>query len=295
MSNPYSILGIEKSADAAQIKRAYRKLAKELHPDRNPNDKTAADRFKQVTAAYDLLSDPDKRGQYDRGEIDSDGNPRAPEGFGFRGGRARPGNGGYGFEGDPSDLFSDLFRRGGGGFGAGGFGAGGFRPPPAKGADVQYRLEISLADAALARPQRITLSSGSTIDLSLPKGVEDGDRLRLGGKGEDGPGGPGDAYVTLVIRPDPRFTREGDDVRTDILVPLETAVLGGEQRVPTLEGEVKARLQPGTSSGKVLRLRGKGWTRKDGSRGDLLARVLVDVPAGDTALAEFLQSRAAAG
>lgn len=300
MADLYSVLGVQKSADAAAIKRAYRKLAKQLHPDQNPDDAKAAERFKQVTAAYDILSDADKRGQYDRGEIDGDGNPRMPEGFGarsgggFRGG-AQNGGGysstsGFSFD-DTDDLFSELFGRSGrGGFGGAG---GGFRAPPMKGPDVSYRLPISFADAALARSQRITLSSGKTIDLNIPKGVEDGHKLRLGGQGEQGPGGAGDAIVTISIKPDARFTRDGDDVRTDIAVPLSIAVLGGQQRVQTLDGEVMAKIQPGTSSGKVLRLRGKGWTRKDGSRGDLLARVMVDVPADDEALADFLRSREA--
>jgi DnaJ-class molecular chaperone len=295
MADLYSILGVQKGADAAAIKRAYRRLAKELHPDQNPDDPAAAERFKRVTAAYDILSDTEKRGQYDRGEIDSDGNPAMPQGHGFRGG-GRAG-GGFEYQGDASDIFSELFGRGGGfggngmggGFGGGGF--GGFRQPPARGADVAYRLAIGFADAALARPQRITLRSGKTIDLTIPKGVEDGDKLRLAGQGEDGPGGSGDAIVTISIRPDPRFTRDGDDIRMDLAVPLATAVLGGSQRVPTLDGEVMAKIQPGTSSGRVLRLRGKGWTRKDGSRGDLLARVMVEVPADDSELADFLRRR----
>lgn len=294
MADLYSVLDVPRTADAATIKRAYRKLAKQLHPDQRPDDSKAAERFKQVTAAYDILSDAEKRGQYDRGEIDSDGNPKMPEGFGgFRGGPfgagARGGQG-FEFEGDPSDLFSELFGRGRGG--GGGF--GGFRQPPAKGADVSYRLAIPFADAALAKPQRITLQSGRTVDLNIPKGTADGDKLRLAGQGNAGPGGNGDAIVQISIRPDARFTRDGDDVRTDLSVPLATAVLGGKQRLATLEGEVMATVQPETSSGKVLRLRGKGWTRKDGTRGDLLARVLVEVPAGDTALADFLRSRAAA-
>ncbi|MFA7440096.1 MAG: J domain-containing protein [Sphingomonadaceae bacterium] len=305
MADLYSVLDVPKTADAATIKRAYRKLAKQLHPDQHPDDPKAAERFKQVTAAYDILSDKEKRGQYDRGEIDADGNPKMPEGFGgFRGGAGggfrggfqgggpfggTRGGQGFEFEGDPSDLFSELFGRGRGG---GGF--GGFRQPPAKGSDVSYRLAISFVDAALAKPQRITLQSGRTVDLNIPKGVSDGDKLRLAGQGEAGPGGNGDAIVQISIKADSRFSRDGDDVRTDLSVPLTTAVLGGKQRLATLGGEVMATVQPGTSSGKVLRLRGKGWTRKDGTRGDLLARVLVEVPADDTALADFLRARAPA-
>ena len=296
MADLYSTLGLKKDANDAAIKRAYRKLAKEYHPDRNAGDDKAAGRFAEITAAYDILSDKEKRGQYDRGEIDADGNPTIPAGFrhsaaggGFRGGpyagphrgpHGGPGggfdSGGFQFEGDPSDLFSELFggRRSAG---AGGFG-GGFRRPPARGADIAYRLNISLADAALARSKRLTLASGKTIDLNIPKGVEDGQQLRLAGQGEIGPGGAGDAIVTVSITPDARFRREGDDLRTDLHVPLPVAVVGGSQRVHTPEGEVRMTISPGTSSGRVLRLKGKGWTRKNGSRGDLLARVLIDLP-----------------
>lgn len=289
MADLYAVLGVARTADAAAIKRAYRKLAKELHPDKNKDNPAAADRFKQVTAAYDILSDAEKRGQYDRGEIDSDGNPKMPEGFGgFRhgpgGGGFRPSGADFEFQGDPSDLFSELFGRAGGG-------RGGFRAPPPRGADMQYRLAVPLADAALARPQRVTLRNGKSVEVKLPRGVEDGQKIRLAGQGEAGPGGAGDAIVQIVIAPDARFTREGDDVRTDLMVPLPTAVLGGKARLTTLDGAVDANIAAGTTSGRVLRLRGKGWMRRDGSRGDLLARVLVDVPADDQALADFLRGR----
>lgn len=300
MADLYQVLGVPRTADEAAIKRAYRKLAKELHPDRNKDNPKAVERFKQVTAAYDILSDAGKRGQYDRGEIDEAGNPKMPGGFGagfggFRGARAgagaRPGGPDFEVGGDPADLFEELFGRAtgrGGGF-------GGFRPPPRRGADVAYRLAVPFADAALARKVRLTLANGKTIDLQIPKGVEDGQQLRLAGQGEAGPAGPGDAIVTLSIQPDPRFTRDGTaDLRTDVVVPLAVAVLGGEQRVPTPDGEVKAKITPGTTSGRLLRLKGKGWTSKDGRRGDLLARVLVDVPA-DPELAAFLGARASAG
>lgn len=295
MADLYSVLGVPKAADAAAIKRAYRKLAKELHPDQNKDNPKAAERFKQVTAAYEILSDKEKRGQYDRGEIDDQGNPRMYGGFGGQAG-GRPGGGfggGFGgagrpdvefdFGGDPSDLFSELFGR---------TGRGGFRAPPRRGADVAYRLSVPFVDAALARPRRLKLANGKTIDLAIPKGVEDGQQLRLSGQGEAGPAGAGDAIVTILVQPDSRFTREGFDIRADILVPLAIAVLGGKQRVPTPEADVMLTIAPGTSSGKVMRLKGKGWTRKDGSRGDLLARVMVEVP-DDPGLAEYLRGRQA--
>lgn len=304
MADLYSVLGVPRTADAAAIKRAYRKLAKELHPDKTKDDPKAGDRFKQVSAAYEILSDDKKRGQYDRGEIDEQGNPKFAgfggnggfnPGGGFRG--SRPGGGrasapdfDFDFSGDPSDLFSELFGRASRGGGMGGGPGGGFRAPPQKGADVSYRLTVPFADAALARTVRLALRNGKTIDLSIPKGVEDGRQLRLAGQGEPGPGGAGDALVTIIVQADQRFTRDRDDIRTDIQVPLDVAVLGGKHRVPTPDGEVMLTIAPGTNSGKVMRLKGKGWTLRDGSRGDLLARVLVDVPA-DPALADFLRSR----
>jgi DnaJ-class molecular chaperone len=292
MADLYSELGVPRTADAAAIKRAYRKLAKELHPDRNKDNPKAMERFKSVTAAYEILSDPDKKGKYDRGEIDEQGNPKFT-GFGGGAGGYRPGGrpGGraapdfdFDFGGDPSDLFSELFGRTAGGR------AGGFRQPPQRGADVNYRLTVPFADAALARTVRLALRNGKTIELAIPKGVEDNQQVRLPGQGDQGPAGPGDAHVTFLIQPDARFTRDGFDLRTDAMVPLETAVLGGKARVPTPEGEVMATIAPATTSGRLLRLKGKGFTRKDGSRGDLLARVLVDIPA-DPELADFLKAR----
>ncbi len=307
MADLYSELGVPRTADAAAIKRAYRKLAKELHPDQNKDNPKAAERFKMITGAYDILSDPEKKGKYDRGEIDEQGNPKFAGfgGGGFGAGGAgtrsstRPGAGAgrtadsdFDLGGDPSDLFAELFGRASGrsGGAGGGFGGGGFRAPPQRGADVSYRLTVPFADAALARTVRLALRNGKTIELAIPKGVEDGQQVRLAGQGDAGNAGPGDALVTFVVQTDPRFTRDGADLRTDIQVPLEVAVLGGKARVPTPEGEVMASIAPTTSSGKLLRLKGKGWTRKDGTRGDLLARVLVEVP-NDLELADFLRAR----
>lgn len=305
MADPYSTLGVPRDADDAAIKKAYRKLAKELHPDRNPDNKKAAERFGAVTTAYDLLSDKGKRAQYDRGEIDEAGNPRMPPGFdGFRRGAGpRPGagpfgNGGRGdtppFEADFGDILSELFgaaQRGGRAGPASGPGAGGFAPPPRRGADVAYRLAVPFVDAALAKPQRITLRSGKTVDLKLPPGVEDGQQLRLPGQGDAGPAGAGDALVTIAIQPDARFTREGDDLRAELMVPLATALLGGRVRAPTLEGDVMLSVQPGTNSGKVMRLKDKGAMAKAGARGDLLLRVLVDIAEVDEGVLKALRDR----
>ncbi|MBS3928203.1 MAG: DnaJ domain-containing protein [Sphingomonadales bacterium] len=294
MSDPYSILGVARSAGEKDIKSAYRKLAKELHPDRNKDNPKAAERFSEVTRAYDLLSDKDKRARFDRGEIDIDGNP---QGFGYGagpgGGFAGGGQRGFradGFEGfsnegiDLGDIFDGLFG-GRGGFG----GAGGAHQRPApKGANVAYKLGVSLSDAATLSTQRITLADGKTIDLKLPAGVEDGTQMRLAGKGEPGPGGNGDATVTIHLQPHPFFRRDGDNLRLDLPISLDEAVNGAKVKVPTADGVVMLTVAPGTSSGKTLRLKGKGFSRKDGSHGDQLVTIEIQVPEGDTDLVQRL-------
>ncbi|NIJ21486.1 DnaJ-class molecular chaperone [Sphingomonas naasensis] len=296
MADPYATLGVARGATEADIKKAYRKLAKELHPDRNKDNPKASEKFSLVTAAYDLLSDKDKRARFDRGEIDGDGNPTAP--FGFGGGQQggfRPGSaGGFDFGGEANDLgdiFEGLFggagRRGGGGF-SGGFGGFG-RRPAAKGANVAYRLAVAFEDAAKLAPQRITLRDGKTIDLKLPAGVETGTQMRLAGKGEEGPGGFGDAIVTIEIQPHRFYERAGDDIRLDLPVSLSEAVLGAEVRVPTPDGAVMLKVPKGSTSGKVLRLKGRGFHKKGSGRGDLLVTLMVDLPVDDDALVEFVQ------
>ena len=291
----YARLGVKRGASDAEIKKAYRSLAKQLHPDRNKDNPKAAERFAQVTAAYDLLSDPDKRARYDRGEIDEEGNPKMPFGGGYGG--SRPGGGFEGYSSsagagpDLSDLFEGLF---GGGAGArtrsGSSPFGGTRTrAPAKGADVAYRLTVPFTDAATLSPQRVTLADGATIELKLPKGVEDGARIRLAGKGEKGSGGPGDAIVTIAIEPHRFFTREGNNVRLELPVTLSEAVLGGRVKVPTPDGPVMLSIPKGASSGKVLRIKGRGFTARDGSRGDLLVSLMVDLPAGDVELERFVE------
>ncbi len=321
MADLYSKLGVQRGADEAEIKKAYRKLAKELHPDRNQDNPKAAERFAELTSAYDLLSDRDKRAQYDRGEIDEQGNPRGPFGFGGRGGGgfnpgAGPGGASFEFGGDGAD-FGDIFEgifgrsRGGaggaggagtgggrrGGFGGGGFGGfgtqGGARP--ARGADVAYRLAVPFEDAAALKPQRITLSNGKTIDVKLPNGVETGTQMRLAGQGEEGPGGKGDALVTVEVRPHRFFERDGDDVRLDLPVGLDEAVTGEKVKVPTVDGAVMLGIPKGTGSGKTLRLKGKGFHRKDGTRGDQLVKVMIDIPADDAELEAFVESWSAKG
>lgn len=299
MADPYSILGVARNASEKDVKSAYRKLAKELHPDRNADNPKAAERFSEVTRAYDLLSDKDKRARFDRGEIDIDGNPTM--GFGYGGG-AGPGGGfgggaqrgfradgfeGFGGEGiDLGDIFDGLFG-GRGGMGGGPGGARGRAAP--KGPSIQYRLGVSLTDAVTLSTQRITLADGKTIDLKLPKGVEDGTQMRLSGKGEPGPGGNGDALVTIELQPHPFFRREADHLRIELPVTLDEAVHGAKVKVPTADGVVMLTVAPGSSSGKTLRLKGKGFTRKDGSRGDQLVTLEVQLPEGDADLARRLE------
>ena len=302
----YQRLGIKRGASEAEIKKAYRSLAKQLHPDRNKDNPKAAERFGAITQAYDLLSDKDKRARYDRGEIDEEGNPKMPfGGGGFSGGGGpRPGAHQGGFEGSPggfenagaadlSDLFEGLFgaaqqsRRAGGGGPFGGFRNRGRAPQ--KGADVAYRLQVAFVDAATLKPQRITLADGKTIDLKLPKGVADGTRIRLAGKGRPGPGGNGDAIVTIAIAPHPFYTREGNNIRLRLPVTLKDAVLGAKVKVPTPEGPVMMTIPKGSTSGRVLRLKGRGFTGKNGARGDELVTIEIDVPAGDPQLEEFVE------
>lgn len=300
MADPYSTLGVPRSASEKDIKSAYRKLAKELHPDTNKDNPKAAERFSEVTRAYDLLSDKDKRARFDRGEIDADGNPSGPFGGGFGGGGFGGHQGGFrhdgGFGGggpDIGDIFEGLFGGRGGmggmGGGGGGFGGGARRGPPPKGANVSYRLQVSFVDAATRANQRITLSDGKTIDLKLPAGLESGQQMRLGGKGEPGPGGNGDAIVTIEIGSHPFYKRDGDNIRLDLPISLSEAVNGAKVKVPTVDGAVMLTVAPGSSSGRTLRLKGKGFTRKDGSRGDQLVTLQIEIPAEDLDLKARLE------
>ncbi len=310
MRDPYQVLGVARGASQAELKKAYRKLAKENHPDRNADNAKALERFKEANSAYELLSDPDKKARFDRGEIGADGNPTSPfsggggGGGGFRGGGGRPGAdpfaragarpqaGGTNFDfggGGPDDLFAELFGNRSP-FGGGGGGSGnGFRtPPPQKGADVTYRLLVPFDDAAVLKPQRVTLRSGKTVELKLPPGLEPGRQVRMAGQGETGPGGNGDALVTIEIGRHPHFRADGADIRLDLPITLNEAVLGAKVRMPTVEGPVTLTLPPGTPSGKVFRLKGRGFSRADASRGDQLVTVQIDLPADDTALRTFV-------
>lgn len=316
MADPYSTLGVQRSASEKEIKSAYRKLAKELHPDRNKENPKAAEKFSDATKAYDLLSDSAKRAQFDRGEIDAEGNPLNPF-AGMGGGRPR-GAGGYGaggrgggfrdseFQGfgtddmDLGDLFEGLFGGGRnrssepprGGFGSRGFN-GRNAPPPKKGADIQYRLAVPFVDAASGQDQRITLADGKAISLKLPAGVEDGTQMRLKGKGHSGPGGHGDGIVMVEVAAHPFFQRDGDNIRMDLPITLDEAVKGGKVKCPTVDGPVMLTLKPGANGGTVMRLTGKGWTKKGASgdnpaRGDQLVTLEIQMPEDLDALSKKL-------
>jgi DnaJ-class molecular chaperone len=287
MADPYKILGVAPGASAEDIKKAYRKLAKKLHPDVNPGNKKVETQFKEATAAYDLLSDPDKRRRFDAGEIDDQGNAR---GFGGWGNASRSyGTGGAGMGGagrrgpraadvgiDDSfaeDLFRDFFN----------FGRGGDKRPGVKmrGADVTYKAEVSFLEAARGAKSRLTLSDGKTLDITVPPGTVDGQSLRLKGQGLPGQGGSpnGDAYVEIGVKAHHYFEREGSDILLECPISLGEAVLGSQITVPTIDGNVSLKVPQGSNTGTQLRLKGKGVVDpKTGQRGDQYVRFVVVLP-----------------
>ena len=274
--DPYKELGVARGASADEIKKAFRKLAKELHPDKNPGDKVSEERFKRITAAFDLLGDAEKRAKYDRGEIDADGREqfRAPPGGGGRSG-GFGGFGGSGGRGGFEDIdLEELFGAFGGGgrtAGRGGFGGG-------KGQDVRATLDISLEDSIAGTTRRIQFSDGRMLDVVIPKGASEGQVIRLKGQGAPGRGGQaGDALIELKIAPHPVFKRDGADLTMDLPVSVPDAVLGGKIQVPTPEGAVMMTIPKGSNSGKILRLKARG-AYAAGKRGDLLAKLAVTLP-----------------
>ena len=276
----YSVLGVPKTASAGGITKAYRKLAKKLHPDLNPGDKAAGEKFKKITAAYDILGDAEKRGRYDRGEIDASGQERPQQHYyreyagGQDGARYRS-TAGFEDIGAFSDLFGDLFGERGG-TREGGRGGARFSM---RGPDAQYRLEVDLLNAVNGTKTRITLPDGGTLDVAIPAGVTDGQVLRLKGKGGPGigEGEPGDALIEISVRPHPVFKREGDDIIVEVPITFDEAVLGGKVEVPTIGGRVFATVPPGSDTGQTLRLRGRGIKTKSGT-GDQLVRLSVVLP-----------------
>jgi len=273
--DPYKELGVSKGASADEIKKAFRKLAKELHPDKNPGDKASEERFKRVTAAFDLLGDAEKRAKYDRGEIDADGREQYRGYGGGAGGGGRSGGfsgfGGSGQRGGFEDIdLSDLFAGFGGGGANRGFGGG-------KGQDIRATLEVSLEEVISGTTRRIQFSDGRMVDVAIPKGASDGQVVRLKGQGAPGRTQPGDALIELRVLPHPLYRREGADLHMDLPVSVPDAVLGGKVTVPTPEGKVMMSIPKGSNSGKVLRLKGRGGYA-DGKRGDLLAKLMVTLP-----------------
>jgi DnaJ-class molecular chaperone len=309
MRDPYDVLGVSKSASAAEIKSAFRRQAKKLHPDANKHDPRAAARFAELNAAYEILGETDKRKAFDRGEIDAEGKPRFQGFEGFGAGRG-PG-GGFGRDGIfetfswGRDGFQHARGRAGGGFGGfedilkeafGGAARSGrpggfhFEEDLGVGGDITAALTITLPEAAGGTNKRVKLPTGREVDVKIPAGLNDGQTIRLKGQGVPGAGGrAGDLLIAVSIAPHPLFTRAGADLRLELPITLYEAVLGAKVRVPTLEGAVELAIPPGTNSGRTFRLKGKGFPAKDG-KGDLLAAVRIVLPeGGDMELDELMR------
>jgi DnaJ-class molecular chaperone len=301
MRDPYQVLGVARAASDAELKKAYRKKAKELHPDRNRDDPKAQDRFSELNTAYEIVGDETRRKQFDRGEIDAEGKPKFQgfEGMGAgRGGRAggfehhfgqggQPfGRGGAEAGFDPADIFGSLFgdaaRR------------GRARPEPQKPADQSFTLDVTLAEAANGAARRVRLPGGREVEVTIPENVSDGKVMRLRGLGQPSPHGgeAGDVMMTIRVRPDPRFSIDGRDLRTRVAVPLAVAVLGGPIHVPTLTGAVEMTIPPLTGTAKSFRLRGKGLKGEKGAAGDLFVAIDIEMPASDEELTALMKARA---
>jgi len=299
MNDPYKTLGVSKTASADEIKKAYRKLAKQHHPDLNPGSAQAASKFKDISGAYDLLSDADKRGRFDRGEIDAAGQERADSSFyrshagGPQGARYRS-NAGF----DPSDIFADMFARAGqGGAGGGGFGfgrgGGDFQEFRMRGSDQSYTLTVDFIEAAKGAQKRLSFPDGRTLDVNVPAGTETRTVLRLRNQGQPGTGGgpAGDALIEITVEPHPLFRREGNNVLVELPVTLTEALLGGKINVPTIEGPVSMTVPAGSNTGTKLRLRGRGIAPKGAAAGDQYITLKVMLPKEpDEALSDFIKT-----
>ena len=288
MPTPYEIIGVAPSASADDIKKAYRKLAKKLHPDLNPGNKKVEQQFKELSAAYDLLSDAAKRARYDRGEIDASGAERPDRPFYRRYAEGRAGAKYQDFSIDEDsfvdDLFSNLFRQ---------QQRRSERSMHLRGADVTYVAEVDFVEAAVGAKKRLMLTDGKTLDVTIPPGTEDGQTLRLKGQGLPGTGGgtAGDAYIEVKVAPHPVFTRQGNDVHVELPVTLPEAVLGATVTAPTIDGPVSLKVPPDSNTGSQLRLKGKGiLDRASGKRGDQYVRLKVVLPdRTDPELRAFLE------
>ncbi len=273
MKNPYEVLGVPQSASPDEIKSAYHALAKELHPDVNPGDTIVEQRFKEITAAYEMLSDDEKRGQFDRGEINADGSPRMDGMF------HRTHQGGGAGNADFEDLVADLFGRR-------------RRPRQSRGKSVTYSVRVPFLEAARGGVQRVRLHDGATVDVNIPPATSDGDSLRLKGRGMPGSGGGpnGDAFVEVQIDPHPFFVRDELDIRIDVPITLSEAVLGAKVNIPTVNGTLAVKIPAGSSSGRILRLKGQGIS-KGTRKGDEFARLMIQLPEKvDTKLKDFVRS-----
>lgn len=275
MKDLYATLGVPENADTDTIKKAYRKLAKQNHPDATGGDKKKTERFKEVGDAYAVLSDPKKRQEYDRlrhAPVGADGMPQGFDADAFSQifGDFRGGGGGFG---DLGDLFSSIFGMGGGG-------SGGARVRQSRGADMQAALEVSFQEAALGTRRSLRTGTGQSVEVNVPPGVENGARLRVPGQGAQGGRGgrPGDLYLDVSVVPDPHLRRSGQDIELTLPLTVTEAILGTQIDVPTVDGQVRITIPPGTSSGAKLRLRGKGAKAPDGTRGDQFCRVEIVVP-----------------
>jgi DnaJ-class molecular chaperone len=313
MRDPYSVLGVSKTASAAEIKSAFRKLAKKFHPDSNKGDRNAKDKFAEANRAYEIVGDKDKRVKFDRGEIDAEGNPRfagfegfgsgAPfDGFEFRAGAGRAGrNFGPDDIGGAEDLLKEFLGSAFGGAAGRGFsghpgsgpGAGSRRTHPGSAKlDLQLEAKVSVEDLARGKG-RVVMPDGKTLAFTLPAGARDGQTIRLGGQGRKAPGmKAGDALITLRFQLSQKYSVDGSDLRIEQALPLEIAVNGGKLAVETFDGKLSVTIPPWTDSGKVFRLKGKGLPKKGGGQGDLLVAVNIVLPdSGREALARLMREQ----
>ena len=273
MRDPYQVLGVSRGAGEREIKQAYRKLAKALHPDAHPDDASVAERFKEVSAAYALLGDAEQRARYDRGEIGADGQPKQQFRYEYAGGPegGGPGFGGFRFDfggGSAEDLFAELF----------GGRAGGRQRGPRKGADRTYRLEVGFVEAARGGTRRINLPGGKTLDVRIPAGIESGRTIRLRGQGDAGASGPsGDALIEVTVAAHAHFAREGADIHIELPISLAEAVGGARIEVPTIDGPVQVRVPRHANTGRRLRLKGRGIAAGS-ARGDQYVTLKVLLP-----------------